>query len=231
MPHTQTHYLCLVQFSVRMCSDKACNNSLFTYIRTNVVSRFKIGHQEFPAQLNPLHVQYAEPHSFPSSPPVTAVLHFCITLHRPSYNGTVAITSLNILKVTATNVTPTSKICATVLLLLLTAVHWLIKYCSILQWYNIDIKFRENQWNYKKFKMEFMGPCHCLSTWSLGSQNGVYGPCHCLSMWLLASQNGVYEPCHCWGTQSLASQNVRSHCKTKWDLWCTGTSIGLSPVL
>ena len=73
MPHTQTHYLYLVQFSVTMSSGKACNNSLFTYmyIWTNVVSRFKIRHQEFPAQLNPLHVQYVEPHSFPSSPPLS----------------------------------------------------------------------------------------------------------------------------------------------------------------
>ena len=51
--HTQIHYLCLAQFSITMCSEKAWNNSLFTNIWTNVY-HFKIGHQQFPAQLNPL---------------------------------------------------------------------------------------------------------------------------------------------------------------------------------
>jgi len=60
-------------------------------------------------------------------------------------------TSFNVIKVTATNVTPTSKICAPVMLLLLTAVRWIIKQWSILQWYNTYIKFCENLWNYKKF--------------------------------------------------------------------------------
>jgi hypothetical protein len=86
-------------------------------------------------------------HQFHRQIPVT------VTAYLPSIH---CHTSLNVLTVTATNVTLTSKICASVILLL-TAVHWVIKHWSILQWYNIDIKFCENRWNYKKFKMECMG--------------------------------------------------------------------------
>jgi len=175
--HTQIHYLCLVQFSITMSSEKAWSNSLFIYIWTNVVSCFKIGHQEFPAQLNPFsyvcmhyycHFMFSMSNHTVSrrhhachywniahtvcstsasrfTGPVTVVqlpshhsiqrkpLHSPILLHQfhSQIPATVTAdlpsichhTSVNIIKVTATNVTPTSKICVSVMLLLLTAVR------------------------------------------------------------------------------------------------------------
>ena len=165
-----------------MCSEKAWNSSLFTYIWTNVVSCFQIGHQEFPAQLNPLsyvcmhyychfmfsisnhavsrrhraHHCWNTAHTMCSTSasrctgPVTAAQlpsHHSIQrkplrspnlLHQLHRQIRVTVTadlpsichhtSVNVIKVTATNVTPTSKICASVMLLLLTAVRWIIKH-------------------------------------------------------------------------------------------------------